>query len=184
MKGKFPWQKASIMCKPYWEWEQWLKRKNPALPKKFNPFSEKALKLFKKWDHPSQSWRKNWLYYRSLTPRSKDRWSAKDMRKCLAKEKLLKSVKVAVPYYWLSSCCHFCSLNFQSKTHNHSNTCVPSLSPFSHKIPSHYYFFLVSHYSLFPFTRLITAHKFHIKRYQQNWGSLTSKNRRRNHTYF
>ncbi|PIC17855.1 hypothetical protein B9Z55_023950 [Caenorhabditis nigoni] len=77
MKGKFPWQKASIMCKPYWEWEQWLKRKNPALPKKFNPFSEKALKLFKK----------------SLTPRFKDRWSAKDMRKCLAKEKLLKSVK-------------------------------------------------------------------------------------------
>ncbi|ULT81887.1 hypothetical protein L5515_017562 [Caenorhabditis briggsae] len=83
MKGKFPWQKASIMCKPYWEWEQWLKRKNPALPKKFNPFSEKALKLFKK----------------SLTPRFKDRWSAKDMRKCLVKEKLLKSVKVAVPYY-------------------------------------------------------------------------------------
>lgn len=83
MKGKFPWQKASIMCKPYWEWEQWLKRKNPALPKKFNPFSEKALKLFKK----------------SLTPRFKDRWTAKDMRKCLAKEKLLKSVKVAVPYY-------------------------------------------------------------------------------------
>ncbi|NP_001368770.1 Protein kinase domain-containing protein [Caenorhabditis elegans] len=77
MKGKFPWQKASIMCKPYWEWEQWLKRKNPALPKKFNPFSEKALKLFKK----------------SLTPRFKDRWTAKDMRKCLAKEKLLKSVK-------------------------------------------------------------------------------------------
>ncbi|UMM41194.1 hypothetical protein L5515_017562 [Caenorhabditis briggsae] len=77
MKGKFPWQKASIMCKPYWEWEQWLKRKNPALPKKFNPFSEKALKLFKK----------------SLTPRFKDRWSAKDMRKCLVKEKLLKSVK-------------------------------------------------------------------------------------------
>uniref|UniRef100_A0A1I7WNK8 Protein kinase domain-containing protein n=1 Tax=Heterorhabditis bacteriophora TaxID=37862 RepID=A0A1I7WNK8_HETBA len=27
LKGRFPWQKASIMCKPYWEWEQWLKEK-------------------------------------------------------------------------------------------------------------------------------------------------------------
>ncbi|CAI5455331.1 unnamed protein product [Caenorhabditis angaria] len=85
MKGRFPWQKASIMCKPYWEWEQWLKRKNPTLPKKFLPFSEKALKLFKK----------------SLTPRVKDRWSAKDMRKCMAKEKLLKSVKKPDDVYYV-----------------------------------------------------------------------------------
>nr|CDJ81147.1 Serine threonine protein kinase-related domain containing protein [Haemonchus contortus] len=77
MKGRFPWQKASIMCKPYWEWEQWLKRKNPTLPKRWTPFSEKALKLMKK----------------TLTPRVKDRWTAKDMRKCIAKEKLLKPVK-------------------------------------------------------------------------------------------
>ncbi|KAK5975125.1 hypothetical protein GCK32_019450 [Trichostrongylus colubriformis] len=65
------------MCKPYWEWEQWLKRKNPTLPKRWTPFSEKALKLMKK----------------TLTPRVKDRWTAKDMRKCIAKEKLLKPVK-------------------------------------------------------------------------------------------
>ncbi|KAK6766658.1 hypothetical protein RB195_026129 [Necator americanus] len=77
MRGRFPWQKASIMCKPYWEWEQWLKRKNPTLPKRWTPFSEKALKLMKK----------------TLTPRIKDRWTAKDMRKCIAKEKLLKPVK-------------------------------------------------------------------------------------------
>ncbi|EYB99618.1 hypothetical protein Y032_0121g961 [Ancylostoma ceylanicum] len=77
MKGRFPWQKASIMCKPYWEWEQWLKRKNPTLPKRWTPFSEKALKLMKK----------------TLTPRVKDRWTAKDMRKCITKEKLLKPVK-------------------------------------------------------------------------------------------
>ncbi|KAK6034188.1 hypothetical protein COOONC_28306 [Cooperia oncophora] len=77
MKGRFPWQKASIMCKPYWEWEQWLKRKNPTLPKRWSTFSEKALKLMKK----------------TLTPRVKDRWTAKDMRKCIAKEKLLKPVK-------------------------------------------------------------------------------------------
>ncbi|VDL62874.1 unnamed protein product, partial [Nippostrongylus brasiliensis] len=78
MRGRFPWQKASIMCKPYWEWEQWLKRKNPTLPKRWLPFSEKALKLMKK----------------TLTPRVKDRWTAKDMRKCITKEKLLKPVKV------------------------------------------------------------------------------------------
>ncbi|CAD6190636.1 unnamed protein product [Caenorhabditis auriculariae] len=83
MKGRFPWQKASIMCKAYWEWEQWLKRKNPTLPKKFLPFSEKALKLFKK----------------TLTPRPKDRWTAKDMRKCIAKEKILKNIKKNDIYY-------------------------------------------------------------------------------------
>uniref|UniRef100_A0A0M3JSY2 Putative serine/threonine-protein kinase (inferred by orthology to a C. elegans protein) n=1 Tax=Anisakis simplex TaxID=6269 RepID=A0A0M3JSY2_ANISI len=78
LKGRFPWQKATIMCKPYWEWEQWLKRKNPLLPKRFEPFSEKSLKILKK----------------TLTPRCKDRWSAKDIRKCVLKEKLLKSQKV------------------------------------------------------------------------------------------
>jgi hypothetical protein len=24
VKGKFPWQKATIMCKQYYEWDQWL----------------------------------------------------------------------------------------------------------------------------------------------------------------
>lgn len=48
-RGRFPWQTATIMCKQYWEWEQWQKRKIPALPKKFTVFSEKALKLLKKW---------------------------------------------------------------------------------------------------------------------------------------
>ncbi|KHN73020.1 Putative serine/threonine-protein kinase C01C4.3 [Toxocara canis] len=79
LKGRFPWQKATIMCKPYWEWEQWLKRKNPLLPKRFDPFSEKSLKLLK----------------RTLNPRHKDRWSAKDVRKCILKEKLLKSQKLS-----------------------------------------------------------------------------------------
>ncbi|KJH44628.1 hypothetical protein DICVIV_09349 [Dictyocaulus viviparus] len=78
LRGRFPWQKASIMCKQYWEWEQWLKRKNPTLPKRWSLFSEKALKLLKK----------------TLTARVKDRWTAKDMRKCIAKEKLLKPIKV------------------------------------------------------------------------------------------
>uniref|UniRef100_A0A915C774 Protein kinase domain-containing protein n=1 Tax=Parascaris univalens TaxID=6257 RepID=A0A915C774_PARUN len=78
LKGRFPWQKATIMCKPYWEWEQWLKGKNPLLPKRFEPFSEKSLKLLK----------------RTLNPRSKDRWSVKDVKKCIMKEKLLKPQKV------------------------------------------------------------------------------------------
>uniref|UniRef100_A0A0N5ALP1 Protein kinase domain-containing protein n=1 Tax=Syphacia muris TaxID=451379 RepID=A0A0N5ALP1_9BILA len=77
LKGKFPWQKATIMCKPYWEWEQWIKRKNPQLPKRWEPFSEKALKLLKK----------------TLNPKYKDRWMAKDVRKLILKEKLLKTQK-------------------------------------------------------------------------------------------
>uniref|UniRef100_A0A914EMG5 Protein kinase domain-containing protein n=1 Tax=Acrobeloides nanus TaxID=290746 RepID=A0A914EMG5_9BILA len=77
LKGKFPWQKASIMCKPYWEWEQWLKRKSPQLPKRWDPFSEKSLKLLK----------------RCLNPKAKDRWTVKEMRKIITKERLLKEAK-------------------------------------------------------------------------------------------
>uniref|UniRef100_A0A914Y892 Protein kinase domain-containing protein n=1 Tax=Panagrolaimus superbus TaxID=310955 RepID=A0A914Y892_9BILA len=77
LKGRFPWQKATIMCKPYWEWEQWLKRKSPSLPKRWDAFSDKSLKLFKK----------------CFTPKAKDRWSVKDMRKLIVKEKLLKQPK-------------------------------------------------------------------------------------------
>ncbi|GMT35845.1 hypothetical protein PFISCL1PPCAC_27142, partial [Pristionchus fissidentatus] len=76
-RGKFPWQTATIMCKQYWEWEQWQKRKIPALPKKFTVFSEKALKLLKK----------------TLCNKTKDRWTVKEIRKCVQKEKLLKPVK-------------------------------------------------------------------------------------------
>jgi serine/threonine-protein kinase SBK len=77
LKGRFPWQKASIMCKPYWEWEQWMKHKLPQLPKRYECFTQPALKLQK----------------RCLNPRAKDRWSVKDVRKCIDKERLLKPVK-------------------------------------------------------------------------------------------
>ncbi|GMT06001.1 hypothetical protein PENTCL1PPCAC_28175, partial [Pristionchus entomophagus] len=77
-RGRFPWQTATIMCKQYWEWEQWQKRKIPALPKKFTVFTEKALKLLKK----------------TLCNKPKDRWTAKEIRKCVQKEKLLKPAKV------------------------------------------------------------------------------------------
>ncbi|GMR62946.1 hypothetical protein PMAYCL1PPCAC_33141 [Pristionchus mayeri] len=76
-RGRFPWQTATIMCKQYWEWEQWQKRKIPALPKKFTVYSEKALKLLKK----------------TLCNKPKDRWTAKEIRKCVQKEKLLKPAK-------------------------------------------------------------------------------------------
>lgn len=90
LKGRFPWQKATIMCKPYWEWEQWLKRKSPSLPKRWDVFSDKSLKVFKK----------------CLTPKTKDRWTVKDMRKCITKEKLLKSPKVNSSTSTTSSIAH------------------------------------------------------------------------------
>ncbi|KAE9555838.1 hypothetical protein FO519_000923 [Halicephalobus sp. NKZ332] len=77
LKGKFPWQKASIMIKSYWEWEQYLKRKIPALPKRWDPFTDKSFKIFKK----------------SLNPRPKDRWTVKDLRKNMEKATLLKNQK-------------------------------------------------------------------------------------------
>lgn len=83
LKGKFPWQKASIMNKSYWEWEQYLKRKIPALPKRWELFTEKSLKIFKK----------------SLNPRPKDRWTAKDMRKCIEKSTLFINHKVSKVYF-------------------------------------------------------------------------------------
>ncbi len=79
LRGRLPWQKASIMCKPYWEWEQWLKRKNPQLPRRFDAFTQGSLKLLKK----------------TLNPRAKERCSAKHVRKALAKDRLLKPVKVS-----------------------------------------------------------------------------------------
>jgi serine/threonine-protein kinase SBK len=79
LKGRFPWQKATIMCKPFYEWEQWLKRKNPQLPRRWEPFTEKSLKIFK----------------RTLNPKPKDRWMIKDLRKCIEKERLLKQSKVS-----------------------------------------------------------------------------------------
>ncbi|KAI1725672.1 protein kinase domain-containing protein [Ditylenchus destructor] len=75
LKGRFPWQKATIMCKPYWEWDQWLKHKLPQLPKHYETYTEKALKLFK----------------RCLNPRPKERWSVKELKKYVEKERLMKT---------------------------------------------------------------------------------------------
>lgn len=70
------------MCKPYWEWDQWLKHKLPQLPKQYDAYTEKALKLFK----------------RCLNPKSKDRWTIKDIKKFVEKERLLKT---KVTFYFL-----------------------------------------------------------------------------------
>ncbi|VDN57684.1 unnamed protein product [Dracunculus medinensis] len=78
LKGRFPWQRATIMCKPYWEWEQWMKHKLPQLPKRWESFNENAIKLFKK----------------TLNPRYKDRWSARKIEKFIKKERIRKIEKV------------------------------------------------------------------------------------------
>lgn len=76
------------MCKPYYEWEQWMKHKLSQLPRRYDLFTEKGIKLQK----------------RCLNPRAKDRWTAKDIRRYLEKEKLLKPVKAitkhVVSYYY------------------------------------------------------------------------------------
>ncbi|CAD5215458.1 unnamed protein product [Bursaphelenchus okinawaensis] len=77
LKGKHPWQKASIMCKPYYEWEQWMKHKLAQLPRRYDCFTEKGIKLQK----------------RCLNPRIKDRWTVKDIKRCVEKEKFLKPQK-------------------------------------------------------------------------------------------
>ncbi|KAI6241651.1 putative serine/threonine-protein kinase C01C4.3 [Aphelenchoides fujianensis] len=80
LRGRHPWQKASIVCKPYFEWEQWMKHKLPQLPKRYEVFTEKALKLMK----------------RCLIARAKERWECKDIKRCIEKERLLKPVKSPV----------------------------------------------------------------------------------------
>ncbi|KAI6176657.1 putative serine/threonine-protein kinase C01C4.3 [Aphelenchoides bicaudatus] len=77
LKGKFPWQKASIICKPYFEWNEWLKHKIPQLPRRYDIFTEKSIKLQK----------------RCLIARGKDRWTCKDIKRYLEKERLLKPAK-------------------------------------------------------------------------------------------
>jgi serine/threonine protein kinase len=77
LKGRFPWTKASIICKPYFEWDQWIKHKLSQLPRRYDVFTEKAIKLQK----------------RCLIVRAKDRWSCKDIKRYLEKEKLLKPAK-------------------------------------------------------------------------------------------
>ena len=75
VKGKFPWQKATIMCKPFYEWDQWLKRKAIQQPKYWDTFSDKSMRMFK----------------HTLNPKPKERWEVKDMRKLVEKERLMKS---------------------------------------------------------------------------------------------
>ncbi|KAF7632840.1 Protein kinase domain-containing protein [Meloidogyne graminicola] len=75
MKGKFPWQKATIMCKPFYEWDQWLKRKAVQQPKYWDSFADKAMRMFK----------------HSLNPKPKERWDIRGIRKFIEKERFSKS---------------------------------------------------------------------------------------------
>jgi hypothetical protein len=66
------------VCKPYFEWENWIKHKLPQLPRRYDVFTEKALKLQK----------------RCLIMRAKERWTCKDIKRYLEKERLLKPAKI------------------------------------------------------------------------------------------
>lgn len=84
LRAQYPWSKASIMCKAYYEWEQWLKRKTLQLPNKWARFSEDGLKLFR----------------RMLSAKPKDRCAIKDVKKFL-KDKWVKEVKVSRAFLFL-----------------------------------------------------------------------------------
>jgi len=122
LRGRLPWQKASIMCKAYWEWEQWLKRKNPQLPRRFDAFSPASLKLLKK----------------TLNPRAKERCSAKDVRKAVTKERLLKPIKIVDNpgdfYYPPQS---NASTDQQQQSSTTTSTTVSALSPSSSQQVQH-----------------------------------------------
>lgn len=45
--GKYPWQKAALDVKPYFDWEQWMKKKTTVMPPKWGRFTEKGLKIFR-----------------------------------------------------------------------------------------------------------------------------------------
>jgi serine/threonine protein kinase len=72
--AKYPWQKASVDVKPYFEWEQWMKKKSTTMPPKWGRFTDKGLKIFRK----------------TLRPRVDDRISAKDLRKYVTADKWLR----------------------------------------------------------------------------------------------
>lgn len=73
------------MCKPYYEWNQWLKHKLIQLPKQYEIFTEKALKLFK----------------RCLNSKVKDRWTVKNFKKFIEKEQFLKSKVFFFEFFFL-----------------------------------------------------------------------------------
>jgi serine/threonine protein kinase len=72
--GKYPWQKAAVDVKPYFEWEQWMKKKTTIMPPKWGRFTEKGLKLFRK----------------TLKPRADDRASVKELRKYIGSDKWMR----------------------------------------------------------------------------------------------
>ncbi|KAI6187809.1 Protein kinase domain-containing protein [Aphelenchoides besseyi] len=88
LKGRHPWQKASIVCRQYFEWTEWMKHKLPQLPKRYDVFTEKAIKLQK----------------RCLIARPKERWTCKDIKRCIEKERLLKQVKSPVKSATIDEC--------------------------------------------------------------------------------
>lgn len=82
LRGRYPWEKASIMAKPYWEWEEWMKGKRSQLPNRWSRFTEKGLKLFRKTLAPKEADR---CSIKSIIKTMSSRWSkeTKGMVRCL-----------------------------------------------------------------------------------------------------
>jgi len=72
LRGRYPWEKASIMAKSYWEWEEWIKGKRPQLPVRWSRFTEKGLKLFRKTLAPKDADR---CSIKSIAKQMSSRWS-------------------------------------------------------------------------------------------------------------
>ncbi|VDP06780.1 unnamed protein product [Soboliphyme baturini] len=81
LNRKYPWMKASITSRNYWEWEQWIKKKT-ILPVKWTKFTDKALKMFK----------------RTLHPKAKERCSMAKAKRYL-RDKWIKNMKVSEPVF-------------------------------------------------------------------------------------
>lgn len=65
LQGRYPWDKATILCRPYWKWDEYMKGNTPQPPRKWGVFSDPFIKLFRK----------------TLRPSWKDRCDMKDVNK-------------------------------------------------------------------------------------------------------
>uniref|UniRef100_A0A914CCZ4 Protein kinase domain-containing protein n=1 Tax=Acrobeloides nanus TaxID=290746 RepID=A0A914CCZ4_9BILA len=78
LKGTFPWEKAISICKPYRDWEKWVKLQSHMMPKQFCSFTDKSMKVIRK----------------CLNAKPKDRGTVQDMKKYVEKEPLIKVTKM------------------------------------------------------------------------------------------
>lgn len=73
--GKYPWQVARPECKPFNEWDAYIRRKATAMPPKWGRFTDRGLKIFRK----------------TLKTKVIDRVAIKDLKKYLTEDNWLKA---------------------------------------------------------------------------------------------